>query len=156
MKRILSVIFLVALVASAFGQVRTAAVDFTVSHNYYEYTGVAGDTAVSGTASNIDFAVSGIEGVKLYRVEAELDEISGTVNGTAILQGSLNGQDFFEIDTLGLATTGVEAQAADATVILQDVSTGVMYRYFRIVQAVSGTGKWDMNYLRVYMWGKND
>lgn len=155
MKKILSIIFLVALVASAFGQVRTAPVDFTVSRNYYEYTGVAGDTAVSGTDSNIDFAVSGIKGLKLFRVEAELDEISGSANCIAILQGSLNGQDFFEIDTLA-NTAGVEAQSANATVLLEDKSAGVLYRYFRIVQAVSTTGKWDLNYLRVYMWGKND
>ena len=154
MKRILSVIFLVALVASAFGQVRTAAVDFKVN-GYTEYIGVTGDTAVSGTNSTIDFVFTGDNGMKLYRVEAELDEISGSANCIAILQGSMNGQDFTEIDTLAGAT-GVEAQSVDGTVFIQDISTGVLWRYFRIVQAVSTTGKWDMNYLRVIMVGKND
>ena len=121
---------------------------------YKEYTGLAGDTAVSGTDGTIDFFVANPK-LKLYRVEVELDEISGSANGIAILQGSLNGNDFTEIDTLASAA-GTEAQSADGTVLIQDVSTGVLWRFFRIVLNVSTTGKWDANYVRVYMVGKND
>lgn len=151
---LLALFAVVAIAVSA--QVRTAALDFSLGagQSYKEYTGVAGDTAVSGTDCTVDFFVSK-GGIKLYRVEVELDEISGSANGIAILQGSLNGNDFFEIDTLA-NTAGTEAQSGDATVFLQDISTGVAYRYFRIVANVSTTGKWDINYIRVYMVGKNE
>lgn len=156
MKKVLFFLALIALVASVNAQVRTTALDFQLSagQNYKEYTGVAGDTAVSGTDSNIDFFVANPE-LKFYRVEVELDEISGSANGIAILQGSLNGNDFTEIDTLA-GSTGTEAQSVDGTVLIQDVSTGVLWRYYRIVLNVSTTGKWDANYVRVYMVGKND
>lgn len=153
MKKILFLLAFVTLALSVNAQVRSTALDFRVPNHYYEYTGVAGDTAISGTNCNIDFGVK--EGLKLYRVEVELDEISGSASGIAILQGSLNGNDFFEVDTLA-GTTGVEAQTVDGTVSLQDVSTGVLYRYFRIVVAVSTTAKWDVNYIRVYVVGKNE
>lgn len=125
--------------------------DFTAK-SYIEYVGLAGDTAVNGTNSVITWVVPRND-VYLYRVEAELDEISGSANGIAILQGSLNGSDFFEIDTLA-STAGVEAQSADATVYIQDLSTGVLWRYLRIIQNVSTTGKWDLNYLRFRAVGK--
>ena len=153
MKKILSVIFLFALVASAFGQVMTTTLDFSAK-SYYEYTGAAGDTAVSGTDYYVYWGVPRTD-LYLYRVEAELDEISGSANGIAILQGSLNGMDWTEIDTLA-NTAGTEAQSADATVFIQDVSTGVLWRYMRLVGHVSTTGKWDLNYLRFRAVGKNE
>ena len=154
MKKVLFFLALIAVVATVNAQVSSTALDFSVRSIYHEYTGVAGDTAVSGTDAAVDFFVPEM-GLKLYRVEVELDEISGSANGIAILQGSLNGNDFFEIDTLA-NTEGTEAQSADATVYLQDVSTGVLYRYFRVLANVSTTGKWDINYIRVYMVGKNE
>ena len=153
MKRL---IFLFAFVIAALAvnaQVRTAAVDFTAG-SYYEYTGVAGDTAVSGTDCTVDWFVPRTD-LYLYRVEVELDEISGSANGIAILQGSLNGQDFTEIDTFA-NSAGTEAQSADATVFITDLSTGVCWRYLRIVENVSTTGKWDINYIRFRAVGKND
>lgn len=153
MKKILFLLAFVTLALSVNAQVRSTALDFRVPNHYYEYTGVAGDTAVSGTDCSIDFGVK--EGLKLYRVEVELDEVVNGANGIAILQGSLNGNDFTEIDTLANAA-GTEAQSADATVLLQDVSTGVLWRYFRIVVNSSTTGTWDVNYIRVYVVGKNE
>ena len=154
MKKVLFLLALIALTLGVNAQVRSTALDFRVPLHYYEYTGVAGDTAVSGTDCTVDFFVQR-EGLKLYRVEVELDEISGSANGIAILQGSLNGNDFTEVDTLAIAA-GTEAQSADATVFLQDVTTGVLWGYFRIIENVSTTGKWDINYIRVYMVGKNE
>lgn len=153
MKKLLVLFAFVIASLAVNAQIRTAAVDFT-AQNYYEYTGVAGDTAVSGTDATIDWFVPRTD-LYLYRVEAELDEISGSANGIAILQGSLNGQDFTELDTLA-NSAGTEAQSGDATVFLTDLSTGVCWRYLRLVINVSTTAKWDLNYLRFRAVGKND
>ena len=154
MKKLFILVSLLFAVIAINAQVRTAAVDFSAV-SYFEYTGVAGDTMVNGTNTTIDWAVPRGD-IYLYYVEAELDEISGSANGIAILQGSLNGQDFVEIDTLGTVVTGVEAQSADGTVMISDLSTGVVWRYLRLVGNVSTTGKWDINYIRFRAVGKND
>lgn len=153
MKRVLSFIALIALVAGVNAQVMTTALDFS-AQSYFEYTGVAADTAISGTDAYVYWAVPR-QDLYLYRVEVELDEISGSANGIAILQGSLNGMDWTEIDTCA-NSAGTEAQSGDATVLLQDVSTGILWRYLRIVANVSTTGKWDINYIRFRAVGKND
>lgn len=151
MKRLIVFLAFVALIVSVKAQVMTTSLDFSAKH-YYEYTGTTADTAVSGTDAYIYWGVPRT-GIYLYRVEAELDEISGTANGIAILQGSLNGMDWFEVDTLA-NTAGTEAQSADATVYLQDLSTGVIWRYMRLVVNVSTTAKWDVNYVRFRAVGK--
>jgi hypothetical protein len=122
--------------------------------SYYEFTGTTADTAVSGTDKAIIWQVTRND-LFLYRVEAELDEISGSANGIAILHGSLNGSDWFEVDTL-VNTAGAEAQSADATVYIEDLTTGVPWRFFKLVENVSTTGKWDINFIRFRAVGKND
>jgi hypothetical protein len=149
---LVSLLFVVAAI-NVNAQARTAALDFSAA-NYFEYTGVAGDTMVSGTGTNIDWGVPRSD-LYLYRVEVELQEISGTVNCTAILQGSMNGVDYTEIDTL-VNAAGAEAQSASGTVFITDLSTGVAWRYLRIAGAISGDGEWDINYVRFRAVGKND
>jgi hypothetical protein len=127
--------------------------DFS-SKVYYEYTGTAADTATNADDDSIMWYVPRND-IYLYRVEVELDEVSGSASGIAILQGSLNGSDWFEIDTLA-GTDGVEAQTADGTVYIEDLSTGVMWRYLQVIVNVSTTGKWDTNYLRFRAVGKNE
>ncbi len=152
MKKMITMLAFAFVAFAASAQIpANSTLDFTAKY-YYEYTGLAGDTAVSGTNSVITWVVPRND-LYLYRVEAELDEISGSANCIAILQGSINGSDFFGIDTLA-NTSGVEAQSADATVLIQDLSTGVLWRYLRIVQSLSTTGKWDINYLRFRAVGK--
>lgn len=154
MKRMLFIVGLVFVVISINAQVRSTATKFSAK-NYYEYTGVTGDTILDGTTDcNIDFVVPR-QGLYFYRVEVELDEISGSSTCISILQGSLNGNDFTEIDTLADAN-GTEALSSDGTVSIQDVSTGVMWRYLRLVNKNSTTGKWDVNYVRFRAVGKNE
>jgi hypothetical protein len=143
-KVILLLLFAIGMIASA---------QSFNSKIYYEYTGVAGDTAISGTDAAVSWQVLRND-IYLYRVEVELDEISGSANGIAILQGSLNNSDWFEIDTLA-NTSGTEAQTGDATVLIEDLSTGVVWRYMRIIVNVSTTGKWDVNFIRFRAVGKN-
>lgn len=122
---------------------------------YYEYTGLAGDTALNGTTHiDVTWKVARND-LYLYRVEAEMDEISGSATGIVILQGSMNGSDFFEIDTL-TTVAGVEALSADGTVAIQDLTTGVAWRYMKALGKISTTGKWDLNYLRFRAVGKNE
>lgn len=135
-------------------QPASSVIDFSAG-SYFEYTGVVGDTALDGTTHiDVTWKVSRND-LFLYRVEAELDEISGSATGIVILQGSMNGTDFFEIDTL-TTVAGVEALSADGTVAIQDLTTGVAWRYLKALGKISTTGKWDLNYLRFRAVGKNE
>jgi len=147
MKRILILLALVIVAITANAQRFSAG-------SYYEFTGAAGDTAISGTDASVIWRVTR-DDIYLFRVEVELDEITNGANGIAILQGSLNGTDWFEVDTLA-GSTGAEAQAVDATVTIQDLSTGVAWRYMKIIANISTTGKWDINYIRFRAVAKND
>lgn len=153
MRKLISMLIFAVVAIAVNAQVMTTALKFSAK-SYFEYTGVAADTAIGGTDCYVTWGVPR-EDIYLYRVEAELDEITNGANGIAILQGSLNGMDWFEVDTLA-ATTGVEAQSEDATVYLEDLSTGVVWRYMRLVLNISTTGKWDFNYIRFRAVGKND
>lgn len=124
------------------------------SKSYYQYTGVTGDTAISGTNATVSWQVPRND-LYLYRVEVELDEISGSASAIAIVQGSMNNSDWFEIDTAA-NTSATEAQTADGTVFLEDVSTGIMWRYLRVTVILSTTGEWDIDYIRFRAVGKNE
>lgn len=143
---------LIVLALLAIGMIASAQ-SFS-SRNYYQYTGVTGDTAVSGTNATVSWVVPRSD-LYLYRVECEIDEISGSANAIVILQGSMNNSTWFEVDTLA-GEDAVEAQTADGYVFLEDFTTGLMYRYLRVTMILSTTGKWDYNYIRFRAVGKNE
>lgn len=127
-------------------------IDFSAA-NYFEYTGVAGDTAISGTNADIVWKINR-DKLYYYRVEAEIDEITNGADAYPILWGSINGSDWTVIDTLSAA--GDKSLSADANVELQDVSTGVLWRYMKLGMKLSTEGKWDYNYIRFRAVGKNE
>lgn len=153
MKKLITLIGFVLVVSMGMNaQVLTSNVDFSVK-DYKEYTGVAGDTAKS--ASNADIIIGVNRGdLYLYRIEADIDEITDGADAFPILWGSLNGNDWAVIDTLSSA--GDKSPSADATVALQDVSTGVLWRYLKLGLKLSTTGKWGIVYVRAKLVGKND
>lgn len=153
MKKLITLIGFVLVVSMGMNaQVLTSNVDFGVK-DYKEYTGVAGDTAISGSDADIIIGVNRGD-LYLYRIEADIDEITNGADAYPILWGSLNGNDWAVIDTLSSA--GDKSLSADATVSLQDVSTGVLWRYLKLGLKLSTTGKWDIDYIRVKLVGKND
>lgn len=127
---------------------------FTAS-TYYRLTGVAGDTAVSGTNKAITWAVNQNK-LYYYQVEATIDETSGSASAIVILAGSNDNVNFYECDTLATTFTGTEAQTADGTVGLQDLTTGVAWRYMRATLILSTTGTWHYDYLVFRAVAKND
>jgi hypothetical protein len=122
---------------------------------YRVYTGQTGDTAISGTNASVSWKVN-IDKLYFYQVEASLDEITNGANSIAILYGSNDNTTYYEIDTLATTFTGTEAQSADGVVGLQDLTTGVMWRYLKVTQILSTTGKWDFDYIKVRTVGKYD
>jgi hypothetical protein len=127
---------------------------FTAS-TYYKYTGVAADSAAYPATAAITWAVNQNK-LYYYQVEASLDERSGSASGICILAGSNDNVTFYECDTMATTFTGTEAQTADGIVGLQDLTTGVAWRYMRATLHVSTTGTWDFNFLVFRAVAKND
>ena len=145
---------LIFLLAFAIVAIAANAQWFKPNSGYGLYTGQAADTAVSGTAKSITWAVN-LNRQYLYQVEAEIDELSGSASAIVILYGSNDNSHYYEIDTLATTFTGTEAQTADGTVGLQDLSTGVAWRYLKLTLSLSTTGKWDYNYVICRTVGKS-
>lgn len=161
MKKLFVFLALIALVASVNAQYRVSTSDmFTVSGDMpVKYTGQASDTVNgSSDAEYITFKMN-FDGPYLYQVEADLDEIDGSADGQAILEGSNDNSHWTVIDSLatyGASTIDVQPLSADGTVYIGDVSTGAIWRYLRVKLVISADGKWDFNYLIVRAVGKND
>lgn len=90
----------------------------------------SGDTVVNTATVNLDVTLKG-KGDLGFQVVAT--KISGTVGGTAILQGSLDGTNYVTISTDTLTLTDV---ATNSAVWKVSAST---YLYYRIAVTGSGT-----------------
>jgi hypothetical protein len=148
-KLILLVCLLIAVLAANAADPR-----FTAS-TYYKYTGLTADSASSGADASITWGVNQNK-LYLYQVEVSMDERSGSANGITILYGSNDNVTFYEIDTLATNFTGTEAQTVDGIVGLQDLTTGVAWRYMKATMHVSTTSTWDFNFIVFRAVAKND
>lgn len=115
---------------------------------YFDYTGTAADTANGSNPKNIVWMVPGNE-MYLPTVTATLDEYNGSATGWCIIEGSMNGTDYYLLDTCTTTlTSGTEGLTGDGTVIYQDLSTGVAWRYLRAQLKLSTTGRWNFDDLQ--------
>lgn len=87
------------------------------------------DTVVNTGTKNISLSVSGAYNTGAFQVV--ITKIDGTVAGNAILQGSVNGTNFVNIDTL--ATSNVATQTKIFT------ENPVKYPFYRVSYTGSGT-----------------
>ena len=127
---------------------------FTAS-TYYLYTAVAADSAKNPATASITWAVSQNK-LYYYQVEASLHENVGSASGICILAGSNDNVTFYECDTMATTFTGTEAQTSSGVVGLQDLTTGVAWRYMRATIHVSTTGSWNFDYIIFRAVAKND
>lgn len=146
---------LVLILSVLFAVVAINAQSFSVTERspFQKYTGTAADTTISGTALNKVWSCVW-DSRYLYHVVADIDEISGSATCSVILQGSMDNSNWVAIDTL--------TATADA-VLDFDLQSGDAYhafdwKYMRINMSLSTTGKWDLNYLYVFLtpWCNRD
>ncbi len=87
------------------------------------------DTVVNTGTKNLNLTVKGTNTTGLFQVV--VTKISGTVAGNVIFQGSVDGTNFVNLDTL--ATTNVTTQ----TKVFSDIP--VKYPFYRVTYTGSGT-----------------
>jgi hypothetical protein len=87
------------------------------------------DTVVNTGTKNLNLTVKGTNSTGLFQVV--VSKISGTVAGDVIFQGSVDGTNFVNLDTL--ATTNVTTQ----TKVFTDIP--VKYPFYRITYTGSGS-----------------
>jgi len=145
MKKLFLLIALLASVAFVNAQ------DFDMV-DYYRYTGSSTLDTIA-TQYGTDFVAWQVKrnDLYLYRVSATLDEVSGSATTYAILQGSNDYVNWYEVDTLA-STAGTEAVTVDGTVFLTDLSTGIAYRFLRVWLCSTASGAtaasiWHFDYV---------
>jgi hypothetical protein len=91
---------------------------------------VQGDTMTNATTQTLttDLTLNNLVGV-----QATVIKVSGTVAGTAILQGTIDGVGWQPIDTLTLANVATNTQVFSITPATHS------YRQYRVVFTTSGT-----------------
>lgn len=137
-------IFLIAFMAVI---VAVNAQNFT-SKVYYDYTGTTADTLNESTGKSITWLVP-VDYMYLPTVTVTLEEDDGAANAYCLIEGSMNGTDYYLLDTCTTTlTSGTEALTGDGTVVYQDLSTGVAWRYMRARAVLSTTGKWNFDDLQ--------
>jgi hypothetical protein len=142
MKKLFVFAVLIAFVMGASAQ--------RVTTSYYKYTGTVADTANGATAKGVTFNISGplSECVYLPTVEAVLDEYNGSATAYCLLWGSNDNSKFYLVDTLTTTpSSGIEGLTADGSVIYQDLSTGLTYKYLKAELKLSTTGRWNFDYI---------
>jgi hypothetical protein len=131
MKKIISILFLVAFVASVTNAQYGQAVQLKV---------IAGDTITNtGTANKIITCTAGYRDIAIQPV---VTKTSGTVAGNTILYGSLDGTNYISLgDTL---------KSTDQTTNTKIFThTGTPYVYYKVVITGSGTmvARWKVWYI---------
>jgi hypothetical protein len=151
MKKLIFLLAFITLVASVDAQWAK------LSTGKYKYTGQAADTCNGSNVKNI--VLLGVPQGRPYflQVSATIDEFNGSATAWAILEGSLDGTNYYLVDTLTTTpTSGTEAVTADGTVIYSDFSTGSVWPYLRVQLKLSTTGRWNFDYIYTQIVGKND
>jgi hypothetical protein len=154
MKKILLIFGFICLIVSVYAQNQATVVD-RGNVKEFTYTGAASDTVNGAAGSAYVYWEPGFKEQYLYHIEAELDEISGSANGFAVLEYSNDNSHWNLIDSLTTVNTSTEAQSDDGTVMITDL-TGIIAKYLRVKVTESTTGEWDINYIIVRMVGKNE
>ena len=148
MKRILILLAFIALVASVNAQ---SAINTKVISLYTEYTGTdANADTLTDTGTITRYWNINRDNIYLFKLEVDMDETSGTSGIHTIWSGSMNGTDNWT--ALGAADT----LTADGTTDETDLSTGVVWRYLKLVVTGYGTTTWDMDAVKLKIVGKND
>jgi hypothetical protein len=116
--------------------------------NYYNYTGTAADTLNGSNPMSITWLVP-VDYMYLPTVTVTLDEYNGSATGYCLIEGSMNNSDYYLLDTCTTTlTSGTEGLTEDGTVVYQDLSTGVAWRYLRARAVLSTTGRWNFDDLQ--------
>lgn len=102
---------------------------FAVGNSQVSLTMNGSDTVVNTAQVDLTFSVSNAYNSGAYQIV--VTKVSGTVDGNAILQGSVDNVNFVNIDTL--ATTNVATQTAIFT------ESPVKYPFYRVRYTGTGT-----------------
>lgn len=149
MKRFILFLAFIALVASVNAQSSVATAPTVSLYRTYTGTDANADT-LEDTGTITRYWRVNRDDIYLYKLEVDMDETSGTSGCHTIWSGSMNGTDNWT--ALGAADT----LTSDGTTNETDLSTGVVWRYLRLVVTGYGTTTWDMDEVKVKIVGKND
>lgn len=138
MKRILLITIVVFLAFSLNAQDRNKTMSTNGSN--ISFTGTAGDTVTDVDSWAYQWNLAAKNKRQGYSLLLQLDSISGSPTGSAVLAGSRDNTTFTTITTISY--TGF---TTDTTFTFTDVATGVLYRYLRLTITGSGTHQTKIN-----------
>jgi len=149
MKKLFVFAVLIALTVGASAQWSS------LKKDVWKYTGQVADTANGSNVKNVSLINVPTGEAYYYLIQATLDEFNGSATAWAILEGSLDGTNYYLVDTLESSAANDDV-TADGRVYISDFSTGLTWPYLRVQLKLSTTGRWNFDYVHCTLVGKND